>query len=65
MRTDVLESLKIVGLCIAAAIVYGILHDQITARICVEYFSVAHPPVWGGIDDPTLLAFTWGVIATW
>lgn len=36
-----------------------------TARICVEYFTVAHPPVFGGLTSPTLLAFAWGVIATW
>lgn len=58
-----LSALFIVLLCIGAAIVYGILHDQITARICVEYFTIGHPPI--GTDDPTLLAFAWGVIATW
>lgn len=25
----------------------------------------AHPPVWGGTQDVNVLAFTWGVIATW
>ena len=59
-----MESLKIILLCILAAVVYGILHDQVTARICVEYFTIGHPPVFH-TDDPTLLAFGWGVIATW
>jgi hypothetical protein len=54
----------IVLLCVFAAIVYGILHDQVTARICIEYFTVAHPPVFP-TDDPTLLGLGWGVIATW
>ncbi len=63
MKTLV-ESLKIVVLCIVAAIVYGILHDQVTARVCVEYFTIGHPPIFH-TDDPTLLAFGWGVIATW
>lgn len=58
------ESLKIVLVCIAAAILYGIIHDQFTARICVEYFTLFHPPVFG-TKSPTLLAFGWGVIATW
>jgi hypothetical protein len=58
------ESLKIVFLCIAASVVYGILHDQVTARVCVEYFTIGHPPVFR-TEDPTLLAFGWGVIATW
>jgi hypothetical protein len=59
-----MQSLKIIFLCIAAAILYGIVHDQVTARICVEYFSVFHPPVFH-THFPTLLAFGWGVIATW
>jgi hypothetical protein len=59
-----MEFAKIVLLSIAASICYGILHDQVTARICVEYFTVFHPPVFP-TDDPTLLALGWGVIATW
>lgn|SRR5487761_50071 len=59
-----MESLKIVFVCIAAAILYGIVHDQFTAHICVEYFTVFHPPVFG-TQSPTLLAFGWGIIATW
>ena len=63
MKT-LIESLKIIVLCIVAAILYGILHDQVTARVCVEYFTIGHPPIFH-TDDPTLLAFGWGVIATW
>jgi hypothetical protein len=58
------ESLKIVLTCVFAAVLYGIVHDQITARICIEYFTVFHPPVFV-TNSPTLLAFGWGVIATW
>jgi hypothetical protein len=56
--------LAIIALCILAAVVYGILHDQVTARICVEYFTIGHAPIFG-TDDPTLLGLGWGVIATW
>jgi hypothetical protein len=59
-----MESLKIVLLCIGAAGLYGIIHDQFTARICLEYFTVFHPPVFQ-TQSPTLLALGWGVIATW
>jgi hypothetical protein len=59
-----MSSLAIIALCILAAVVYGIVHDQITARVCVEYFTIGHPPVFG-TDDPTLLGLGWGVIATW
>ncbi|MGB6743087.1 MAG: hypothetical protein WBE38_05455, partial [Terracidiphilus sp.] len=50
--------------CIVAVVVYGIVHDQITARICLEYFTVFHPPVFA-TQSPTLLAIGWGIIATW
>jgi len=43
---------------------YGIAHDQLTARVCVEYFTIGHPPVFG-TEDPTLLGIGWGIIATW
>src|SRR5262245_8239345 len=59
-----MQFLKIVALSILAAVTYGIIHDQVTARICVEYFTVGHPPVFG-TEDPTLLGVGWGVLATW
>jgi hypothetical protein len=59
-----MEAVKIIALSVGAAILYGILQDQVTARVCVEYFSIGHPPVFA-TDDPTLLAFGWGVLATW
>ena len=59
-----MESLKIILLSIAAAIAYGILHDQVTARICVEYFTIGHAPIFG-TEDPTLLGISWGILATW
>jgi len=59
-----MEALKIITLCVAAAVVYGILHDQVTARVCVEYFTIGHPPVFS-TRSPTLLAIGWGIIATW
>ncbi len=59
-----MEFLKIWLLCIVAAVIYGILHDQITARVCVEYFSVAHPMILP-LTSPTLLGLEWGILATW
>jgi hypothetical protein len=58
------QSLLIILFCILSAVAYGILHDQITARVCAEYFTVAHPPVFP-TNDPTLLGLGWGAIATW
>ena len=59
-----MESLKIVLASVLAAILYGVVHDQFTARICLEYFTVWHPPVFH-THSVTLLALGWGVIATW
>jgi hypothetical protein len=58
-----MESLKIILLCILAAVTYGILQDLITTRVCVEYFTIGHLPI--GTEDPTLLAIGWGILATW
>jgi hypothetical protein len=55
---------RIVALGLIAAIGYGILHDQVTARVCVEYFTIGHPRLIDS-ESPTLLALFWGVVATW
>ncbi len=58
---------SIVFLCIIASIVYGVIHDQFTIRLSLEYFTVLHPRLFP--EDfpvsPTLLALCWGIIATW
>lgn len=56
--------LRIIALCIAAAILFGLVHDQATARISIEYFTIGHPRLFAS-DSPTLHALAWGVIATW
>jgi hypothetical protein len=59
-----MQFILIILLCVFSAIAYGIIHDQITARICVEYFTIGHPPIFS-TESPTLLAFGWGIVATW
>lgn len=59
-----LASAVIVGACVLAACGYGILHDQITARVSVEYFTIGHPRIVPS-EDPTVLGLVWGVVATW
>jgi len=56
--------LRIVGLCIAAACAYGVAHDQVTVRLCIEYFTIAHPRLIDS-QSPTVLGLFWGVVATW
>ena len=58
------DALKIVIFATVAAVAYGVLHDLVTAHVCVEYFTIAHPPVFA-TDSPILLALGWGVIASW
>jgi hypothetical protein len=58
------EPLKIWLACVCAAVCYGIVHDQVTVRFCLEYFTIGHPLIFP-TTNPTLLALGWGVIATW
>jgi len=56
--------MKIIAFSMLCAVVYGVLHDQVTAHVAVEYFTIAHPPVFP-TQNPFWLAIGWGVIATW
>lgn len=69
---------KIVAGSIAAACIYGILNDQITVRVCPEYFTKGFhekmvnrmPEGWikstlSTTKSHTILGLIWGVIATW
>jgi hypothetical protein len=59
-----MKFIAIVLICVLGAILYGIVHDQITIRVCPEYFTVAHPHIIN-TSSLTVLALTWGVVATW
>ena len=50
--------ITIVALAVLAGITYGILHDQVTAHVCVEYFTIGHPALIP-TESPTLLAIAW------
>jgi len=63
MTPSAAKKTRIILFTILAAISYGVLHDQITAHLCVEYFTVAHPHLFH-TRSPTILAFCWGVLAT-
>lgn len=43
---------------------YAMAQDQVSARLCPEYFTVLHPPI-PGMTDPTLLGISWGFIGGW
>jgi hypothetical protein len=56
--------IQIILTSIVLAIVYGIIHDLITANVCVEYFTIGHPKLIES-ESPVRLALLWGFIATW
>jgi hypothetical protein len=47
------------------AVLYGLVHDQITARVCQEYFTLGHNTPRFVPRSPTALGLYWGVVATW
>lgn len=59
-----MQFLAIILLAVCGGAAYGILHDQVTVRVCLEYFTIGHPPVFA-TRSPTLLAIGWGIAATW
>lgn len=59
-----MKYMGIVLFSVGAAVAYGLLQDQVTAHLCVDYFTIGHMIVLG-ITDPTLVGVEWGIIATW
>lgn len=68
--------LKIVCLCVAAACALGVALDQVTTRICFEYFSEGfHKIMMEGSwiekflnrypENCTVWGITWGILASW
>jgi hypothetical protein len=64
-----MQFIAIILTSIAASVIYGILHDQVTARICIEYFTMGHPdlgrPEIFHSSNPMVIAIAWGIVATW
>jgi hypothetical protein len=59
-----LIALRIIGPSVLVTILFGIVHDQVTVRLCVEYFTIGHSRIIAS-ESPTILGFVWGVVATW
>lgn len=78
---EAVESSKIFGLSVVTAVTYGVLNDQVTARLSPEFFSKfllkQRPDSWngfllGGVENtlektnsPTVVGLIWGVASTW
>ena len=58
------EAAKIVVLATGAAVLYAIAQDQLTARISLEYFTVAHRPLVAS-TSATRIGIAWGAAASW
>jgi len=41
----------------------GVLMDQVSARLCPEYFTVLHNPI-DGLTEPTLVGIVWGFLGS-
>ena len=59
------ESFYVTAASTIFAIIYGVLYDQITTRICLEYYMTGNHPRLINSDSPTLHGLIWGVITTW
>lgn len=60
-----IESVKIFLFVVLAVVGYAVVHDQLTARICLEYFTIAHEPTIVKSDSPTVVGLAWGIYSTW
>jgi hypothetical protein len=55
-------------MCVGLSIVYGVLHDQLTARAYLPYFTEWEPHasmMQLNTNDPTWVGLAWGFAATW
>jgi hypothetical protein len=43
---------------------YGVLHNQISARVSSEYFTIGHRTLIQS-TSPTLMGIAWGINSTW
>jgi hypothetical protein len=53
--------LQIIFRVCLALIGYGMIQDQVSARLSPEYFTIGHPPI-SGVSAPTLLGIAWGFL---
>src|SRR5262245_66503921 len=55
---------RILLLCVLAEVAYGVVQAQVSARLCLEYYTAFHP-LTPGVRDPTLLGLLWGFLGSW
>jgi hypothetical protein len=62
IRKELLLRSIVIGIWLMVG--YAMLQDQVSARLCVEYFTIFHQPI-PGITDPTLIGMGWGFLGSW
>lgn len=58
------EVVLIILLCVVSSILFGVLHNQISARVSEEYFTIGHRALILS-TSPTLMGIAWGINSTW
>lgn len=58
------QTAKIIFLCMVAAMLFGIVHNQFSVRISTEYFTIGHRALISS-TSPTLMGIAWGVHPNW
>ncbi|MEN8207855.1 MAG: hypothetical protein ABFR50_01250 [Candidatus Fermentibacteria bacterium] len=58
------KTMAIVLLCMAVAILFGVVHNQFTVRISLEYFTIGHRALISS-TSPTLMGIAWGIHPNW
>ena len=54
----------IIAICIVSATGYGVIHDEITARMSVgQCFTIAHPAIFAS-HNPAVLGICWSITTT-
>lgn len=59
-----MPALRFIAVVTALTCLLGIALDLVTAHIWVDYFTVHHPKVVNS-TSPTVMAFVWGIGASW
>lgn len=54
----------IIMLCMVAGVLYGIVHNQASVRVSLEYFTLGHREIISS-TSPTLLGIAWGIHPNW
>ncbi len=58
------QTALIILLCMAASMLFGILHNQFSVRVNLEYFTIGHKALIRS-TSPTLMGIAWGIHPNW